>query len=138
VTPAAIGGLLTPDHGLVGIESLLNAVVQQAKLAGVIFEFPVEVLKDERFEDVVDLVSLEAQFGQAKCRRIENESFRRGLEGDEELASDYLPSGSAANRGSLEGVGSKVDAACRGNAVQRQEHRSRCKNARNRRRQWVS
>jgi glycine oxidase len=55
VTPAAIGGLLTPDHGLVGIESLLNAVVQQAKLAGVIFEFPVEVFTVEQKRDVVEV-----------------------------------------------------------------------------------
>lgn len=55
VTPAAVGGLLTPDHGLVGIESLLSAVVQQAKLSGVTFEFPVEVFTVEQKRDVVEV-----------------------------------------------------------------------------------
>ncbi|MEO7189751.1 MAG: glycine oxidase ThiO [Vicinamibacterales bacterium] len=43
VTPAAIGGLFTLDHGFVGVGSLLTALVQQARLAGATFEFPVEV-----------------------------------------------------------------------------------------------
>lgn len=55
VTPAAIGGLLTPDHGLVGVESLLSAVVQQAKLSGVTFEFPVEVFSVEQHRDTVEV-----------------------------------------------------------------------------------
>lgn len=55
VTPAATGGLLTPDHGLVGVESLLTAVVQQAKLQGATFEFPVEVFSVEQQRDLVEV-----------------------------------------------------------------------------------
>lgn len=55
LTPAAIGGLLTPDHGLVGVDSLLNTLVQQAKLAGAVFEFPVEVFTIEQQRDVVEV-----------------------------------------------------------------------------------
>jgi glycine oxidase len=55
VTPAAIGGLLTPDHGLVGVESLLTGVVQQAKLSGVTFEFPVEVFSVEQQRNLVEV-----------------------------------------------------------------------------------
>lgn len=43
VTPAAVGGLFTADQGLVGVEGLVSALVQQARLSGAIFEFPVEV-----------------------------------------------------------------------------------------------
>ncbi len=55
LTPAAIGGLLTPDHGLVGVESLMAALVQQAKLAGATFEFPVEVFSLEQQRDLVEV-----------------------------------------------------------------------------------
>lgn len=54
VTPAALGGLFTPDHGLVGTEGLVSALVQQAKIAGAIFEFPVEVLSVEQRGDLVE------------------------------------------------------------------------------------
>lgn len=57
LTPAAQGGLLTLDHGLVGVDSLVNALVHQAKLAGATFEFPVEVLALEQIRDGVELRS---------------------------------------------------------------------------------
>ena len=55
LTPAALGGLLTLDHGLVGVESLINALVHQAKLAGATFEFPVDVLGIEQTGDIVEV-----------------------------------------------------------------------------------
>jgi glycine oxidase len=55
LTPAAIGGLLTPDHGLVGVESLTAAIIQQSKLAGATYEFPVEVLSVEQQRDLVEV-----------------------------------------------------------------------------------
>lgn len=55
LTPAAIGGLLTPDHGLVGVDSLLSALVDLAKLQGVVFEFPVEVFTLDQQRDVVEV-----------------------------------------------------------------------------------
>lgn len=57
LTPATHGGLLTLDHGLVGVDSLVNTLVQQAKLAGATFEFPAEVLTLEQVGDRVDLRS---------------------------------------------------------------------------------
>lgn len=57
LTPAAHGGLLTLDHGLVGVESLLNALVHQAKLAGATFEFPVEALSVEQRGNQVEVRS---------------------------------------------------------------------------------
>jgi glycine/D-amino acid oxidase-like deaminating enzyme len=62
LTPAAIGGLLTPDHGLVGVESLVDALVQQGKLHGVTFEFPVEVLTVEQHGDSVDVRSADRHY----------------------------------------------------------------------------
>jgi glycine oxidase len=53
VTPAAHGGLFVPDHGLVGVEALVAALVRQAKLAGTTFEFPVEVTSVEQHGDRV-------------------------------------------------------------------------------------
>jgi len=47
VTPAALGGLFTADQGLVGVEALLGALVEQARLSGAVFEFPVEVTSIE-------------------------------------------------------------------------------------------
>jgi glycine oxidase len=47
VTPAALGGLFTAEQGLVGVEGLLVALVQQARLSGAVFEFPVEVTSIE-------------------------------------------------------------------------------------------
>jgi glycine oxidase len=55
LTPAAIGGLLTPDHGFLCVESLLAALVQRAKLAGAVFEFPVEVYTVEQQRDLVTI-----------------------------------------------------------------------------------
>lgn len=57
ITPAAHGGLLTLDHGLVGVDSLIATLVTQAKRAGATFEFPAEVLALEQVGDRVDLRS---------------------------------------------------------------------------------
>ncbi len=62
VTPAALGGLFTPDHGLVGAESLVQVLVQQAKLAGATFEFPVEVLSVEQRGDIVEAKTVDRTF----------------------------------------------------------------------------
>jgi glycine oxidase ThiO len=62
VTPAALGGLFTPDHGLVGAESLVNALVQQAKLAGATFEFPVEIFSVEQQGTVVEVKAADRQY----------------------------------------------------------------------------
>lgn len=42
ISPRAQGGLHTKPHGLVGVQSLLSALVQSARLAGAVFESPVE------------------------------------------------------------------------------------------------
>lgn len=57
LTPATHGGLLTLDHGLIGVQSLVNALVHQAKLGGATFEFPVEVLSVEQAGDSVEVRS---------------------------------------------------------------------------------
>lgn len=62
LTPAALGGLLTPDHGLVGVEALVNALVQQSKNHGVTFEFPVEVLSIEQHGDRVEVSSADRHY----------------------------------------------------------------------------
>ncbi len=59
LTPAAHGGLLTLDHGLVGVESLVTALVHQAKLAGATFEFPVDVLSIEQLGEYVEVRSID-------------------------------------------------------------------------------
>jgi glycine oxidase len=43
VAPAAIGALRIPEHALVGVGSLVTALVQSARLAGARFESPAEV-----------------------------------------------------------------------------------------------
>jgi glycine oxidase len=62
VTPAALGGLFTPDHGLVGVSALLSALVHQAKLAGAVFEFPVEAVTLEQRHNRVDVVAGERRY----------------------------------------------------------------------------
>jgi glycine oxidase ThiO len=62
VTPAALGGLFTPDHGLVGAEALVNALVQQAKLAGAAFEFPVEAFAVEQHGEHVDVRTIDRTY----------------------------------------------------------------------------
>jgi glycine oxidase len=53
VSRSAIGGLLIPSHGLVGVDSLLSALVHRATFAGAIFETPVEVTAvEQRGHDV--------------------------------------------------------------------------------------
>jgi glycine oxidase len=55
VTPAALGGLFTPDHGLVGAQALVNALVQQAKHHGAVFEFPVQAVTVEQRQSRVEV-----------------------------------------------------------------------------------
>lgn len=59
LTPAAHGGLLTLDHWLVGAESLVNALVHQARLAGATFEFPIESLSIEQLGESVEVRALD-------------------------------------------------------------------------------
>jgi glycine oxidase len=42
VSPAAIAALLTPAHGLVGVDGLVRALVHRARANGAVFETPVE------------------------------------------------------------------------------------------------
>jgi glycine oxidase len=62
LTPAAIGGLLTPDHGFVGVDSVLSALVQRAKLFGATFEFTVEVYTVEQEGDSVRIRTAERTY----------------------------------------------------------------------------
>ena len=57
ITPAAHGGLLTLDHGFVGVDSLMTALVQNARMAGATFEFPVEVLTVTQTGEHVEVTS---------------------------------------------------------------------------------
>jgi glycine oxidase len=57
LTPAAIGGLLTLDHGFVGVDALVNVLIKQSKLAGARFEYPVEVLTLAQMGEGVELRS---------------------------------------------------------------------------------
>jgi glycine oxidase len=57
VTPAALGGLFTPDHGHIGASALVGALVQQAKLLGATFEFPVEAVSVEQRHNRVEVVA---------------------------------------------------------------------------------
>lgn len=43
VTSSALGGLLVPTHGVVGVSALIDALVHSARLAGATFEAPIEV-----------------------------------------------------------------------------------------------
>jgi glycine oxidase len=45
VSERAIGGLLIPSHGIVGVSSLVQALVQAARAQGVEFESPVEAVR---------------------------------------------------------------------------------------------
>jgi len=45
VSERAIGGLLIPSHGIVGVASLVQALVQAARTQGVEFESPVEAVR---------------------------------------------------------------------------------------------
>lgn len=62
VTPAALGGLFTPDHGHVGVEALVGALVQQAKSRGAVFEFPVQAVTLEQRHNRVDVVAGERRY----------------------------------------------------------------------------
>jgi glycine oxidase len=55
VTRAALGGLLTRPHGFVGVESLMTALLERARVRGAIFESPVEVVDLEARRDVVEI-----------------------------------------------------------------------------------
>jgi glycine oxidase len=62
VTPAALGGLFTPDHGLVGVEGLIAALLHQAKLKGTTFEFPVEAVTLEQTQNRVEVSAGERRY----------------------------------------------------------------------------
>jgi glycine oxidase len=62
VTPAALGGLLTPDHGHIGVSALLEALVRQSKLAGAVFEFPVQVVSVEQRHNRVHVAAGERHY----------------------------------------------------------------------------
>lgn len=47
LTEAAVAGLLTPAHGLVGASALVKALVESARLAGATFEQPVQAAEIE-------------------------------------------------------------------------------------------
>lgn len=78
LTPAAVGGLLVLDHGLVGVDSLVNALVHQAKLAGATFEFPVEVLTLNQIGECVELRSVDRSWT-ADAVVLANGSWARRL-----------------------------------------------------------
>jgi glycine oxidase len=44
VSPSAIGALFVPQHGVVGVASLIAALVRSARFAGAVFESPVEAV----------------------------------------------------------------------------------------------
>ena len=62
VTPAALGGLLTPDHGHIGVTALLEALVHQAKAAGATFEFPVQAVSIEQRHNRVQVAAGERRY----------------------------------------------------------------------------
>ena len=62
VTPAALGGLLTPDHGHIGVTALLEALLRQAKIAGATFEFPVQAASVEQRHDRVEVTAGERRY----------------------------------------------------------------------------
>jgi glycine oxidase len=54
VSSAAVAGLLIPAHGFVAVEPLVRALVHGARLAGAVFEAPVEAVSvDDRGSSVV-------------------------------------------------------------------------------------
>ena len=55
VSPAAIGALHIPVHGFVHVPALVQALVQGARLAGAIFETPVEAAGIDPRKDHVDV-----------------------------------------------------------------------------------
>jgi glycine oxidase len=55
VSRSARAGMLIPAHGLVGVDSLLRALVHRATFGGAIFESPVEVVAVEQRADHVDV-----------------------------------------------------------------------------------
>lgn len=57
LTDAARTGLLIRAHGLVGVQSLIAALVHRARFSGAIFESPVEVASVESAADVVKIAA---------------------------------------------------------------------------------
>jgi len=62
VTPSARGGLLIRQHGIVGVSSLVAALVQSARLAGAWFESPVEIVHVEPRADRIEVRAGERRF----------------------------------------------------------------------------
>jgi len=55
ITASALGALLIPTHGYVGVASLVAALVASARLAGAAFESPVEAVEVASVSDAVDV-----------------------------------------------------------------------------------
>ena len=55
VTRNAVAGLLTPSHGFVGVASLMDALVESARLAGTTFVQPVEAVRIDALQDRVSV-----------------------------------------------------------------------------------
>jgi glycine oxidase len=55
VSRSAAGALFIGQHGFVGVASLIGALVQSARLAGAVFESPIEVIQVESSPDHVEV-----------------------------------------------------------------------------------
>jgi glycine oxidase len=62
VTPVALGALLTRSHGFVGVDSLMQALVERARLAGARFESPIEAVSLESLSDRVEIRTHDGQY----------------------------------------------------------------------------
>jgi glycine oxidase len=58
VTPSAVGGLFIESHGFVGVASLMQALVQAARLGGAVFEQPVEAIRIDHVNARADGVEI--------------------------------------------------------------------------------
>jgi glycine oxidase len=57
VSSSAVGGLFVKSHGIVGVASVMTALVQSARLAGATFEQPVEAVRIDAQRDRVDVTA---------------------------------------------------------------------------------
>jgi len=62
VTPAALGALWTGPHGFVGVDSLMQALVERARFAGARFESPIEAVSLESLSDRVEIRTHDGQY----------------------------------------------------------------------------
>ena len=61
-SPGALGGLFIPEHGSVGVTSLVGALVQSARAGGAWFQAPVEAAHVEPKSDRVDVRAGDLRF----------------------------------------------------------------------------